>query len=162
MNISILNGRAIGTLAFFTLVFLVSSRIGTAYAVNTPSPPEGTHEFADYNVHYSTFNSLFVPADIAKVHGLVRAKDQTFINISVQKKADAQSVMADISGTAKNLMQQVKAIKFKTINEPDAVYYIGTLRHTNEEILHLDLAITPQGESAPLEFRLTRKLYTEN
>lgn len=157
MNIFILNRRVIGA-----LVFLVWNQVNAAYAVNTPSPPEGTHEFADYNVHYSTFNSLFVPADIAKVHGLVRAKDQSFINISVQKKSDAQSVMADVSGTAKNLMQQVKTIKFKTIDEPGAVYYIGTLRHTNEEILHLDFAVTPEGESVPLTFRLTRKLYTEN
>src|SRR5690606_35804015 len=112
----------------------------------------------DYTVHYSTFNSLFVPADIAAAHKLVRAKDQTLINIAVQRKADGQSVSANVSGTAKNLLQQLKNIDFKTIEEPGAVYYIGALRHTNEEVFHLDLKIVPQGETRPLEFRLSRKL----
>lgn len=141
--------------------FLVAG-LATAQDTNAPSPPEGTKAFADYDVHYSTFNSLFVPADTASTYDLVRAKDQTLINISVQKKNTTKSVPAQIKGTAKNLMQQVKTIDFKTISESDAIYYIGSLKHSNEEILHLDIAITPEGKSTPLNFRLTRKLYTEN
>lgn len=141
---------------------LLIAGLTTAQNTNIPSPPEGTHTSGNYNVHYTTLNSLFVPADIAKVHGLVRANDLSFINISVQKKGNAQPVAAHIEGTAKNLMQQVKPIKFKTIDEPNAIYYIGSLRHTNEEILHLDLTITPEEQSTPIKFRLTRKLYTEN
>lgn len=146
----------------FTGIALATAMLcANAHADNAPSPPEGTKEMGEYLVHYSTFASLFVPADIAKVHDLVRAKDQSLLNIAVQKKVDGSPVAAQVSGTAKNLMQQVKQISFKTIDEPDAIYYIGAIRHTNEEILHLDLAIVPEGESQPLEFRLTRKLYTE-
>jgi len=122
---------------------------------------ESTKVFGPYTVHYSTFNSLFVPADIAQIHNLVRAKDQTLINIAVQKTADGTSVAARVSGTATNLLQQQKSIDFKTIQEQDAVYYIGALRHTNEEIFHLDFVILPEGETQPLTFRLSRKLYTE-
>lgn len=122
---------------------------------------ESTKVFGPYTVHYSTFNSLFVPADIAKIHQLVRAKDQTLINIAVQKTADGSPVAAQVSGTAKNLLQQQKNIEFKTIQEQDAVYYIGALRHTNEEIFHLDFNIVPEGETQPLTFRISRKLYTE-
>jgi hypothetical protein len=122
---------------------------------------ESTKVFGPYTVHYSTFNSLFVPADIAQIHQLVRAKDQTLINIAVQKTADGSPVAAHVSATAKNLLQQQKSITFKTIQEQDAVYYIGALRHTNEEIFHLDFAIVPEGETQPLTFRISRKLYTE-
>lgn len=118
-------------------------------------------DFGVYTVHYSTFNSLFVPAEIAEVHGLVRARDQTLINIAVQKTADGKAVPAQITGTAKNLLQQLKTLSFKTIEEPGAVYYLGALRHSNEEIFHLDFTIVPQGETTPLQLRLTRKLYTE-
>ncbi len=117
--------------------------------------------FGAYVVHYSTFNSLFVDANIAKLHGLVRAKDQTLINISVQKVGSGQSVKADINATAKNLMQQVKAIDFKKIDEPSAVYYIGSLRHSNREIFHIKFDIQVAGEPAPFQFKLTKKLYTE-
>lgn len=157
MNFSVPPRRALGALVLYVL-----SAMGAVHASNVPSLPGGTQEFADYDIHYSTFNSLFVPADIAKIHGLVRAKDQTLINIAVQKKPGAQPIAAEVTGTAKNLMQQVKTIQFKVIDEPDAIYYMGALRHSNEEMLHLDFVITPQGESTPLEFRLTRKLYTEN
>lgn len=122
---------------------------------------ESTKVFGPYTVHYSTFNSLFVPADIAEIHQLVRAKDQTLINIAVQKTADGSPVAAQVSGTAKNLLQQLKNIEFKTIREQDTLYYIGALRHTNEEIFHLDFVIVPEGETQPLTFRLSRKLYTE-
>ena len=122
---------------------------------------ESTKVFGLYTVHYSTFNSLFVPADIAKIHQLIRAKDQTLINIAVQKTTDRSPVAAQVSGTAKNLLQQQKNIEFKTIQEQDTVYYIGALRHTNEEIFHLDFTVVPEGETQPLTFRISRKLYTE-
>lgn len=123
---------------------------------------QSTKVFGTYTVHYSTFNSLFVPAEIAKIHQLVRAKDQTLINIAVQKSADGAAVAAQVSATAKNLLQQQKTIDFKTIQEQDAVYYIGALRHTNEEVFHLDFVILPEGESQPLKFRISRTLYTES
>lgn len=146
--------RAIGRVFLFVCFW-------SACAVALADDEQSSKNFGRYTVHYSTFNSLFVPADIAKIHKLVRAKDQTLINISVQKNADGKPVPAKVTGTAENLLQQLKTIDFKTIEEPGAVYYIGALRHTNEEIFHLDFAIVPEGENTPLEFRLSRKLYTE-
>jgi hypothetical protein len=132
----------------------------SSYA-NELNDMESTKVFGVYTVHYSTFNSLFVPMNIAQIHQLVRAKDQTLINIAVQKTADGSPVAAQVSATAKNLLQQQKSISFKTIQEPEAVYYIGALRHTNEEVFHLDFVIVPEGETQPLTFRISRKLYTE-
>lgn len=146
----------------FRLRFLLGAILyGVCLQIAFANEQESTKVFGQYTVHYSTFNSLFVPADVAGIHQLVRAKDQTLINIAVQKTADGSPVAAQVSGTAKNLLQQQKNIDFKTIQEQDAVYYIGALRHTNEEIFHLDFTIVPEGETQPLTFRLSRKLYTE-
>ncbi|WP_187409859.1 DUF4426 domain-containing protein [Saccharophagus sp. K07] len=141
----------------FVLIICCSLGLSIAQADDV----ESSKDFGEFTVHYSTFNSLFIPADIAAVHNLVRAKDQTLINIAVQRNSDSQSVPAKVTGTAKNLMQQLKTIDFKTIEEPGAVYYIGALRHTNEEVFHLDINIVPEGKTEPLKFRLSRKLYTE-
>lgn len=141
---------------------LILGLLNLANAAQAALEEEGSsRNFGIYTVHYSTFNSLFVPAEIAEIHQLVRAKDQTLINIAVQKSSDGTSVPAAITGTAKNLLQQVKNIEFKTIREQDAVYYLGALRHSNEEIFHLDFSIVPEGETTPLQLRLSRKLYTE-
>lgn len=146
----------------FRFRFLLGAILyGFCLQIACANEQESTKVFGQYTVHYSTFNSLFVPADVASIHQLVRAKDQTLINIAVQKTADGSPVAAQVSGTAKNLLQQQKNIDFKTIQEQDAVYYIGALRHTNEEIFHLDFTIVPEGEKQPLTFRLSRKLYTE-
>jgi hypothetical protein len=118
-------------------------------------------DFGQYTVHYSTFNSLFISADTAQAHQLIRAKDLALINIAVQKTQGGTPVNAKISCTAKNLMQQNKNIEFKTITEPGAIYYLGAIKHSNEEVFHLNFSILPEGESQPLEFRLTRKFYTE-
>src|SRR5688572_28744022 len=139
------------------LMLLTIANLQQSFAEDLSS----SKNFGAYTVHYSTFNSLFVPADIAQIHQLVRAKNQTLINIAVQKTADSTAVPAKITGTAKNLLQQVKTIDFKTIEEPGAIYYLGALKHSNEDIFHLDFTIVPDGESIPLQLRLTRKLYTE-
>ncbi len=117
--------------------------------------------FGPYTVHYSVFHSSFVPADIASLHGLTRAKDQALINIAVQDTASGQSVPARVTGHARNLMQQQKAISFKTISEPDASYAIGSLRHGNEEVFHFTLQVAPEGADQAYELNFTRKLYRD-
>lgn len=141
--------------------FVMFICFGMIFSAAQADDLDSTKVFGPYTIHYSTFNSLFVPADIAKLHQLVRAKDQTLINIAVQKTADGSPIAAQVSATAKNLLQQQKKIDFKTIQEQDAIYYLGALRHTNEEMFHLDFVILPEGETQPLSFRLSRKLYTE-
>lgn len=118
--------------------------------------------FGKYTIHYSTFNSLFIPADIAKTHNLVRANDQTLVNISVQETATKKSIPAKITGTAKNLIQQTKTIDFKKIDEPGAVYYIGAIRHTDEEVFHLNFSIHVADEPSAFTFKISKKLYTDS
>ena len=101
---------------------------------------DSTQEFDNYLVHYSVFNSAFIPADIAKLHNLVRAKDQALVNISVQDKHSGESIAAQVEGTARNLMQQQKTLTFVTLQEPGASYAIAALRHSNEEVFHFDIS----------------------
>ena len=110
-------------------------------------------------VNFTVFNSLFIPPEIASVHALVRAKNQALINVSVLDNNTGKTVAADIRGVARNLLQQSKSLEFKTIDEPDAVYYIASLRHTNEEVMHFDLEVTLEGRPHSLKF--TRKLWLE-
>lgn len=46
---------------------------------------ERSRVFADYTVHFSVFNSAFVPAEVAAAYKITRAKDQALINISVTR-----------------------------------------------------------------------------
>ncbi len=113
-----------------------------------------------YTIQYTTFNSLMIQPDIASIHQLVRAKDQALVNVSIIDNRKGETVAAEVSGTAKNLIQQSKTLPFKTIEEPGAVYYIAALRHTNEELFHFTVDLVIDGD--PYQVKFTRKLYIEN
>ena len=120
---------------------------------------ESTQKVGDRQVHYSVFNSTFLQPAIAKHYELVRAGNQVLINIAVQD-LDGNPVAATVKGYAENLMQQKKTLSFKTIEEPDAIYALASLRTTNEEVF--DFHISWQEPDREIQtIRFTRKLYTE-
>ncbi len=143
---------------FIAAATLALSTVSLAQETNNYVQDSFT-DIGDHTVNYTVFNSLFVPANIAGIHNLVRAKDKALINISVINDKTGKTVPAKITGTAKNLIQQSKALAFKTIKEPDAQYYIAPLRHTNEEIIHFAISVTVDGQTHAIKF--TRKLYVE-
>lgn len=126
---------------------------------------ERSKVFADYTVHFSVFNSAFVPAEVASAYKITRATDQALINISVTHTgADAThlGLPAKVTGTAKNLIQQLKTLEFQTIREGDATYFIAPLKHTNEEVFNFDIYVTPEGSDRPLHVEFSRTLYVKD
>lgn len=123
---------------------------------------ERARVFDDYTVHFSVFNSAFVPADVASIYKISRAKNQVLINISVtQAKGESQTLglNAKVTGTAKNLIQQMQVLDFQTINEGQATYFIAPLKHTNEEVFNFDISVIPEGAEQPLNIKFSRTLY---
>ncbi len=121
----------------------------------------GSERFGDYLVHYSVFNSTFVPPDIANIHGLVRGEDRALVNISVMRADGGLGVPATVSGTANNLLQQSQKLNFQEISEADTTYYIAPVRHLNEEVYNFRLTIQPEASEQTFDLRFTQKLYTE-
>lgn len=115
-------------------------------------------DFGDYRVIYSVFNSEFVKPEIAQRYNLVRAADRVFVNVSVVKKEGGQKgLSSEMSGTATNLIQQSRPLKFVEINEGDAVYYLAPLRFDHEETLTFNIDVKlPGGNTEQISFR--RKL----
>ncbi|AWF79549.1 DUF4426 domain-containing protein [Microbulbifer sp. A4B17] len=115
-------------------------------------------DFGDYRVVYSVFNSDFIQPDIARQYQLARAKDRAYVNVSVVKKdGGTHGLSAEMSGTATNLIQQSRPLKFKEIREGDAVYYLAPLRFEAEETLTFNVDVKlPNGKNETISFR--RKL----
>lgn len=142
------------------LIILLSLSTHWVQANDITAIDDDTRKFGPYTLYFSIFNSLSIPPEVANIHHLVRAKNQALINVAIKETTTGNPVAADVSATATNLMQQSRQLEFKEIEEPGAVYYIGSFRHTNEELVHMDFDITVPGEPH-YEFRVTRKLYTE-
>lgn len=121
--------------------------------------------FNDYTVHFSVFNSAFVPAEVAEIYQITRANNRVLVNISVTKTggdATDLGLPAKVTGTATNLIQQQKVLDFQTINEGNATYFIAPLKHTNEEVFNFAIAVTPDGSEKALDVKFSRTLYVKD
>ncbi|NHW98556.1 DUF4426 domain-containing protein [Pseudomonas koreensis] len=79
--------------------------------------------FGDVTVHYNTFNSTFLTPDIAKAAELIRSKNQGVINVSVIKAG--KPLIANVTGTVKDLTSQSVPLNFRQVTEQGAIYYIA-------------------------------------
>jgi len=84
---------------------------------------ERKETFGDVTVHHNTFNSTFLQPDIAKAAELIRSKNQGVINVSVIK--DGKPLIANVTGTVKDLTSQSVPLNFRQITEQGAIYYIA-------------------------------------
>lgn len=120
--------------------------------------PQGEVPLGRYQLLYSVLNSTLLPAEMATAYGLKRKADEVLVNITVQDTQTKQAVPVQITGVAKNLIQQSKPLVFREIKETDAVYYLATLRTTEREVFHFLLDVTlPDGKVEKATF--TQELF---
>lgn len=114
-------------------------------------------------IHYSAFNSTLLTAGVATQYQLKRNGHSAILNISVldNSKLGKPAVDATITGTAKNLIGQIKTLEFKQIKEGQAIYYLAQFSISDEESLtfniNVDAGMTGSG---PITF--TQKFYVED
>jgi hypothetical protein len=102
-----------------------------------------------------------IPPDIARIHNLLRAKDQAYVNVALVKKTGGNGIPAIISGYHRNLMQQKFELEFIEIKEPTATYYLAPIRFINEEILHIDISVKSLDKTDAGALTITKKLYKD-
>lgn len=124
-----------GRLALFLLTACLSVTAMAADAIKG----DRQEKFGDVTVHYNTFNSTFLTPDIAKAAELTRGKNQGVINISVLK--DGKPLMAQVSGSVKDLTSQSVPLKFKQITEQGAIYYIAQYPVDQQEVRTFDIKV---------------------
>lgn len=135
-----------------------------AAQIDQPKEISTSQTFGDYRVHFTVFNSTDIPASVASAYKLVRGADRALVNVSVVKITDGVASLglaAEVSGTARNLMQQSQALKFLTIDETDAVYYLAPFVFNNEELLHFTVQVKVPERAAPFTVTFNRTLYKD-
>ena len=124
-----------GRLALFVVTACLSVTAMAADAIKG----DRQEKFGDVTVHYNTFNSTFLTPDIAKAAELTRSKNQGVINVSVIK--EGKPLMAQVSGTVKDLTSQSVPLKFKQITEQGAIYYIAQFPVDQQEIRTFEIKV---------------------
>ncbi|MBV7551170.1 DUF4426 domain-containing protein [Pseudomonas sp. PDM28] len=124
-----------GRLALFLLTACLSVTAMGAEAIKG----ERQETFGDVTVHYNTFNSTYLTPDIAKSAELIRSKNQGVINVSVLK--EGKPLMAQVSGSVKDLTSQTVPLQFKQITEQGAIYYIAQYPVDQQEVRTFDIKV---------------------
>ena len=121
--------------------------------------------FGQYRVHVNALTTDQLPQEIALAYGIERGKNRALLNVSVREKtAGAETaVAASLNVMAKNLNNQLKAVKLREIKEPalPAIYYIGELAVAHQETVVFDLDITPATASRTIYIRYRQQFFTE-
>jgi len=101
-------------------------------------------------VHYNTFNSTYLQPDIAKSAELIRSKNQGVINVSVLKAG--KPLVAQVSGTVKDLTSKSIPLSFKQITEQGAIYYIAQFPVEQQETRTFTINVQTGGDSNSFSF----------
>jgi len=135
----------------------------TAFSLWVNAEATSSHDFGNYTVHYSVFNSTMIQPEIANAHKLKRAGNLAYINIAVVNNSDSDSygIAAQISGRSRNLLQQQQLLRFIAIKEQTATYYLAPLYYNNEDIYHFDITVVADKQTPTKTFTFTKTLYVE-
>ncbi|ORU90266.1 MAG: hypothetical protein A6F71_04695 [Cycloclasticus sp. symbiont of Poecilosclerida sp. M] len=140
------------------VIFLV---LGTQTAVAA----NGTEDFGDYLVHYSTFSADTLPPQMATAYGILRSKYKGVLNISVQRKDPGGGIAKAVNGVvnvqAANLVGQAKSLTRRRIAEGKAIYYISEFGISNRENIGFTVSIVPAGATKALDLKFRQTFYTE-
>lgn len=119
-------------------------------------------DIGDHTVHYSVFNSSFLPQEAAAGYGFVRAGDRAIINIAVTKK-DAgglsKGLPIELTASLSNLLQQTTELDFIEIDEGDATYYLAQFDFADQEILNFTVHVLLPGERYSDTVTFSKTLY---
>lgn len=131
-------------------LFLITACLSVGTMAADVIKAERMEKFGDITVHYNTFNSTFLTPDIAKAAELTRSKNQGVINVSVIK--GGKPLMAQVSGSVKDLTSSSVPLKFKQVIEQGAIYYIAQYPVEQQEVRTFEIEVQTGDKINTLNF----------
>jgi hypothetical protein len=101
-------------------------------------------QWQGYDIHYTTLSSRLIPAEVAKLHGIIRADNRMVTNIH---------------GTVTNLLNQQSVLDFTEVLEPNAIYYLANQLVDERDTLRYSISIQPQGSETTYLLEFGRDYY---
>lgn len=147
-----------------SLLGLVAACGGPGESAAVPeAQPAGASstDIGDHVIHFSAQSTDQLPPEVARAYNIVRSKNRAMLNVSVLRKEDNTSVVADVTVKTVNLTGQLKNITMRRINEQEAIYYIGEVAVANRETLIFDISVMPAGSDTASDVRFKRQFFTD-
>ena len=110
-----------------------------------------------HTIYATALSSMLIPADVARLHGIVRAANRIVVNVT--ELTNDHPSRASVKGTGTNLLGQRTSLDFAEVREQDAIYYLASLVTGEKDTLTFELEITPSGSEEPSLMRFERSYY---
>lgn len=122
-----------------------------------------SRDFGDYVLLYSAIPTDTLTPEIASNYGITRSANRVLLNVSMLKKTEGAPdvpVPGKVSASAVNLNGQAKNLSVRELREGEAIYYVGDVSISGEEILVFSIEAQPaDATGAPLSVRFQRQFY---
>lgn len=137
--------------------------IFTLTLISQPLLAEQFVAHGDYEIHYNAFNSTFIQPDVAQKMNIQRSKRRALVNVSVLKVDGEQKkpVNANVTGRARNLIEQTQEMTFRKIDEGNAIYYIGQFGFTDDQVIRLAIEVQPDPNQPAYKVEFEQQFYSE-
>ncbi len=126
-------------------------------AVSMPAFAE-MEKFGSLEVNYSVITTDTLTPAIAKAYGIERSARRGMLTVAVVepgKEGRSRHVSADVAVSATNLMDKVRAVKMRSVEEGSAIYYIGDFGVAPPDTLRFTMKISgvDVGKARTIEFQ---------
>ena len=110
-------------------------------------PSESTQtDFGDLEVHYNAVRTDQLTPAVARAYGIERSPNRVLLNVAMlQKKPGNPAIPVDgaVTVDTHNLNGQLKHVAMRRVQEGPAIYFIGEVGISGDEILVFNIDATP-------------------
>jgi hypothetical protein len=128
-------------------------------------PAEDTAKnFGDFEVHYNAIRTDQLTPDVARAYGIERSANRVLLNVTMLAKAPdgtTRPVDGMVAASAHNLNGQLKSLSMRRIQEGPAVYFIGEVGISGEEILVFNIDVEPQSGGGRYAVQFKREFFAD-
>jgi hypothetical protein len=114
-------------------------------------------ETGPYDIYYTAFPSMLVPAETAQQHKITRSPNRILLNIAVRN--DETPTQVGITGTSLNLLNQSQTLNFAEIKEQSAIYYLAEVINHEQDTLRFSITIEFPTDHPSYELTFQRQYY---
>ncbi len=117
----------------------------------------------DWAVHWTLINSADLLPQVARAYGIRRSRNRGLVILNpMRRDAGGETAVAGTaSGVARNLIGHRQTLSWRAIDEGQAYYLIAGFDILNQEFLHFDIEVLPEGATEPLRLKLTQQFFTD-
>lgn len=116
-------------------------------------------KFGDVEINYNVVTTDTLAPKVARAYGILRSKNRLLLTVVITRPDEGglpRPVSADVTAQSVNMIQQQRPIKMRSINEGEAIYYIGDFDFTSPDFMRFTLNIAESGAGGPYKIEFQR------